>query len=36
MVISGGSDGKANPWDAVGLNQMMEITSKIKNAKMIQ
>ena len=36
MVISGGSDGKANPWDAVGLNQMMEITAKIKNAKMIQ
>lgn len=36
MVISGGSDGKANPWDAVGLNQMMEITTKIKNAKMIQ
>lgn len=35
MVISGGSDGKANPWDAVGLNQMMEITAKIKNAKMI-
>lgn len=37
MVISGaGANGGANPWDAVGLNQMMEITAKIKDARMIK
>jgi regulator of protease activity HflC (stomatin/prohibitin superfamily) len=36
MVISGGgSNGSVSPWDAIGLNQMMEITSKIKNADLI-
>ena len=36
MVISGGGkDGGVSPWDAIGLNQMMEITTKIKNADLI-
>ena len=37
MVISGGGkDGSVSPWDAIGLNQMMEITTKIKNADLIE
>lgn len=37
MVISGGGrEGNVSPWDAVGLNQMMEITTKIKEAKIIK
>ncbi len=37
MVIAGGSkEGNMSPWDAVGLNQMMEITAKIKEAKIIK
>lgn len=37
MVISGGGkDGTVSPWDAVGLNQMMEITKKISESKMIK
>lgn len=37
MVISGGGkDGAVSPWDAVGLNQMMEITKKITESRMIK
>lgn len=37
MVISGGGkDGAVSPWDAVGLNQMMEITKKITESRIIE
>lgn len=37
MVISGGGkDGAVSPWDAIGLNQMMEITKKITESRIIE
>lgn len=36
VIAGGGKEGGVFPWDAVGLNQMMEITAKIKEAKIIK
>lgn len=36
VIAGGGKEGGVSPWDAVGLNQMMEITAKIKEAKIIK